>query len=203
MKDEFRGTEMPTNEKRVENIKTPVKYRNISSLACLLMWIGSSVGVNFILEWLQRGSIIEAFMHLILSFPTFLINTALIMATTFFMLIVSRKWFAFAVPTVVWLVIGVTNAIVLGFRPLPISASDFRLTGEATQLIGLYMEPWQISLIVIGIVAVLAVMVLLFRFGPRYKIDFKRDIKLAAPILVLLAVYLVVISVFEFFPRGE
>ncbi len=203
MKDVFRGIKMPINETRAAKTKAPVKYRDISPLACLLTWIGSSAGVNFILEWLQRGSIVGALSHLFLSFPIFLINTALIMATTFFMLIVKRKWFAFAVPTVVWLIIGVTNAIVLGFRPLPISASDFRLTGEATQLIGLYMKPWQISLIVIGIVAVLAAMVLLFRFGPRYKVDFKRDIKLAAPILVLLAVYVVIISVFDFFPRGE
>ncbi len=194
---------MPINETQADMKNTPAKYKNISPLACFLMWIGSSAGVNFILEWLQRGSITEAFGHLFLSFPIFLINTAIVMLTTSLMLIVKRKWFAFAVPTVIWLVIGVTNAIVLGFRPLPISASDFRLTGEATQLIGLYMKPWQISLIVFGIVAVLAIMVLLFRFGPRYNVDFKRDIKLFAPALVLLAVYMVVISVFEFFPRGD
>ncbi len=194
---------MQKNETRAEKTGSPVKYINISPLACLLMWIGSSAGVNFILEWLQRGSFVGAASHLFLSFPIFLINTALVMVTTSLMLIVKRKWFAFAVPAVVWLVIGITNAVVLGFRPLPISASDFRLTGEATQLIGLYMEPWQISLIVIGVVLVLAGMVLLFRFGPRYSTDFKRDIKLAAPIFVLLAVFVVIISVFEFFPRGD
>ncbi len=203
MKHKFRGVIMPIYEARANTTKTPANYKNISPLACFLIWIGSSAAVNFILEWLQRGSLTEAFRHLFLNFPIFLINTAIVMLTTSLMLIVRRKWFAFAVPTVIWLVIGVTNAIVLGFRPLPISASDFRLTGEATQLIGLYMKSWQISLIVIGIVAVLAAMVLLFRFGPRYRTDFRRDIKLFAPAFVLLAVYIVVISVFEFFPRGD
>ena len=193
---------MPTYETGAKN-KLPEKYREMSLLTMLFAWIGSSAAVNLILEWLQRGSLAEAMSHLVTSFPIFLINTAIIMLTTSLMLIVGRKWFAFAVPAVVWLVIGVTNAIVLGFRPLPISASDFRLTGEATQLIGLYMKPWQISLIVIGFVATLAVMVLLFRFGPRYRVNIKRDVKLFAPALVLLAVFMVVISVFDFFPRGD
>ena len=194
---------MPTNETRVKKSKTPVNYKSITFLASVLMWIGSSSGVNFILEWLQRGSIVDVFKHLFLSFPIFLLNTAIVMLTTVFMLLVKRKWFAFALPTVAWLIVGVTNAIVLGFRPLPIAASDFRLAGEATQLIGLYMKPWQISLIVVGLIAVIAALVLLFRFGPRYEVNFKRDIKFAAPIIAVLVVFVAVIGIYDFFPRGD
>ena len=163
---------MSSIEKNIK--KKPTVAKKISLLCNVLMWVLSSVFINFILEALQRRSLVQAAVHMFTSAPVFLMNTAIIMLCTSFMLIVKRKLFALALPAVLWLVVGITNTICLTFRPLPISFSDFRLAGEAFEIMGLYLSVKEIVLIVVGVAAAIAGLVVLFMKGPRFECDKKK-----------------------------
>lgn len=192
---------MSSIEKNIK--KKPTVAKKISLLCNVLMWVLSSVFINFILEALQRRSLVQAAVHMFTSAPVFLMNTAIIMLCTSFMLIVKRKLFALALPAVLWLVVGITNTICLTFRPLPISFSDFRLAGEAFEIMGLYLSVKEIVLIVVGVAAAIAGLVVLFMKGPRFECDKKKSLFVFLPVFAVLVAYAVIISIFDFFPRGD
>ncbi len=175
----------------------------ISLLANVSAWVILSVLVNLVLEILQRRSVFEAFVHMFTSAPIFLLNTAIIMLCTSFMLIVRRKIFAFALPVILWLVVGITNTILLSFRPLPISFSDFRLAGEALDIMGLYFSTYEILLIVFGILAAIFALVWMFVKAPRFECDMKKSLYVFVPAFAFLLSLTVVLGIFDFFPRKD
>lgn len=198
---------MNTIYKSPERITEPVKAekktgaKRIKLWQNILMWVIGSVLVNFTLEILQRRSLTEALVHTFTRGHIFLINTALILLSTVFMLIVKRKLFAFALPASLWILVGITNTILLSFRPLPISFSDFRLVGEATQIFDLYLKLWQIILIAIGLLALVAGLVLLFIKGRKYECQTKKSLCVFVPAFAVLLTFAVLVSIFDFFPR--
>ncbi len=184
--------------------KKEIKYRKISPTVNLLVWFFASVGINLILEILQRRSLADAIYFMIMSAPKFLMSTALVLLTTSGMLVVKRKMFALAVPAALWLIIGITNTVVLAFRPLPLSVSDFRLVGEAIQMSSLYLKPYHIFLIIAGLTALIAGLVFLFKYGAQYRLAMvKTNFAIFSLLLVLLVSYLLVISFNDFYPRMD
>lgn len=188
-------TQAPVIEEKKADARKIKLWQNV------LMWIAGSVLVNFVLEILQRRSLTDALVHTFTRGHIFIINTALILLSTVFMLIVKRKLFAFALPASLWILVGITNTILLSFRPLPISFSDFRLIGEATQIFDLYLKLWQIILIAVGLTALVAGLILLFIKGPKFECRDKTALCVFFAVLVLLGAYAVAVSIFDFFPR--
>lgn len=177
------------------------KMYKISLLANLLAWIISSVFLNLVLEVLQRRSLYEALVHMVKSAPIFLLNTAIIMLCSSFMLIVRRKIFAFALPAFLWLIVGITNTVLLSLRPLPISFSDFRLVGEALNMMKLYFNIYEILLIVFGILAAIFVLVWIFVKAPQFECGMKKSLSFFIPLFSLLLAMTVILGIFDFFPR--
>lgn len=177
--------------------------KKISLIADIAMWVGSALVINLILEILQRRSLIDAIVFAFTRGHLFLISTALIMLFTSPMLIVKRKLFALALPAFLWIAVGITNTICLAFRPLPISFSDFRLAGEAVQMMHIYLTLPQIILIVVGVTAAIFALVALFVKAPRFECSIKKSMAVFIPALVLLLVFAVVIEMNDFFPRGD
>lgn len=179
------------------------KTYKISLLANLLAWIISSVFLNLVLEVLQRRSLPQALVHMFTSAPIFLLNTAIIMLCTSFMLIVRRKIFAFMLPAFLWLIVGITNTVLLSLRPLPISFSDFRLAGEALNMMKLYFNIYEILLIVFGMLAVLFALVWVFIKAPQFECEMKKSLSAFIPLFILLLAMTVILGIFDFFPRKD
>ena len=177
-------------------------YR-ISLVTNVLMWVLSSVFINFVLEILQRRSLLKAVVHMFTSMPVFLLNTAIVMLFTSFMLVVKRKVFAFALPAVILLVIGIINTVLLFFRPLPLSFSDFRLAGEAVQMMGRYFDAFEILIIIAGILLAIFGLVWIFVKAPVFECDKKKSLWVFIPAIVILLAFFIVINSFDFFPKGS
>lgn len=192
---------MKTGKEKGAHNGAPIK--RISLTANAIMWIAVSLAVNVILEVLQRRSLISTLSFMFTRGHLFLIGTAIILLCTSPMLIVKRKLFACAIPAVLWIAVGVTNTICLSYRPLPISFSDFRLAGEALQMLDLYMRPWQILVIAVCLLAVIFALVALFVKGPRFDCGIKRSLFVFVPAFVILAVFVTILGIFNFFPRGN
>ncbi len=191
------GSDVVTEkENRSKSVKLKL-WQNI------LIWLVSGVLVNFVLEILQRRSLTDALVHTFTRGHVFLVNTALILLTTSLMLIVKRKLFAFVIPASIWILVGVINTVLLSFRPLPISFSDFRLAGEALQLIPIYFNTVQIIITVLALAALIAGMVLLFIKGKKFECDIKKSLFVFVPVFTVLVAFCITVSMIDLFPRGD
>lgn len=76
-----------------------------------------------------------------------------------------------------WLGIAIANSVLLTFRINPLSAVDFKILLSVFSIIGIYLSPLQIVLIVIAIVAAVAMAVYLIVKLPPEKCDKKGALK--------------------------
>lgn len=167
----------------------------------ILLWITLALTLTFVLEIFNRLSFFGALKFALLQPHKFLLNTALVMLFTSFMLITKRKFFTFAVTGSPFLIIGTVNAVLLNIKHMPFAASDLILAGEAFELFDKYLNPLQIALIIVGFACLVAGLVLLFKKSKQFDFNKKRDLKIFIPIFIVLLVLAVLVTVFDFFPR--
>lgn len=97
----------------------------------------------------------------------FFYNCAIIFLTFLPVFFVTKKIFVYLLVFSIWLVIGVTNGIMLGHRNTPFSAVDVALLKSVLPIISNYLNP--IEIVLIGILAVVLVvfLVCLFLYSPK------------------------------------
>jgi len=138
------------------------KYLDNSIAFCILL----SIALNLIIETLGRRSPALCLSYLVHSPQTFFYNTFIIFATLSVVYLVKRRIFACVVVSILWLAIGITNGIILGFRTTPFTMADFALVDDVFKMITVYLTVIQIVLIALAALAILAALVLAFIFTP-------------------------------------
>ena len=114
-----------------------------------------SLLLNMIVELFSRKSLVLLVQYIAGSPLVFLLNTLLILTPFLLVFFTRRKVFAATVLTVVTLVMGIANGVLLIFRTTPFTASDLRLVKYAAGMLDTYLTWWQIGLG--GVAALLAV----------------------------------------------
>lgn len=150
------------------------KYLHNSIALCAVL----SITLNFIIESVSRRSVLNGLDYLTGSPMTFLYNAFIIFATLAVAFLVKRRIFIYVVVTMFWLVIGITNGIILGFRTTPFTVTDLSLLESGITIIPNYLTTQQIIMAVAAAIVILAALVLVFIFMPKHKakIDFKKSI---------------------------
>ena len=124
--------------------------------------------INFTIEAISRHSMGEAWEYLTMTPWPFLFNTYMIFVTFLLVYIVKRRVFFRIIISVFWLVIGCVNGYMLSVRVTPFNAQDLKVIDDALSMIDKYFTGPQGLLIIIGIVAVLAWLVSMWRRGGQY-----------------------------------
>ncbi len=150
------------------------------SLAALL--------VTLLLEILSRRDLIEAFAFIVGSPLIFAFNALIVLFTLLPAMLTRRRKFTLCLLCELWLILGVANFIVLSYRTTPLGMIDLLLVGTALHMVNNYLSPLQIVLILVGVAAVIALGVLLWKHSPKERIHPIRS-------LVSLTVVALVISV--------
>jgi len=125
---------------------------------CLL----PAVLLNLFIEACSRESVVLPFFYLVRSPFVFLYNTLLIsipLAASFFF---KRRLFARFVLIALWIGVGVTDFVLLQFRTTPFTAVDLLLLDSAFSIMGHYLSPFQIVLVVLAVLGAVALGVFLF-----------------------------------------
>lgn len=105
-----------------------------------------SLLLNIIIELLSRKSVVLLGTYIAGSPTVFLMNTLLILTPFLLVFFTRRKVFLVTVLTLVALVMGIANGILLIFRTTPFTAADLRLVKYAASLLTTYLNWWQIVL---------------------------------------------------------
>ena len=148
----------------------------------LLFSIGLGLILYLIVEMLSRRSVIAGAAYLIQHPLLFLYNSLIVIVTLSVALLFRKKEFVFALVSIIWLGLGITNCVLLGFRTTPLNAMDFRTFKNVMSIFTVYFTKTQIILMAVGVVLLAAVIVFLFIKAPKKK---SRPLKGLASIAVL------------------
>ncbi len=129
-----------------------------------------SVAVTFILEVFSRHGFVPAALFLAEEPLMFLYNVLIVLLTLSVCMLAPKRMFAVCAVCALWLILGFINYIVLSYRTTPLGMIDLLLASSALKLINVYLKPWQIALIVLGIVALIVGGVLLYKRSPKVRI---------------------------------
>lgn len=171
--------------KVISKLKTAVRYSiHTWIFKCFL----TAFLLELVLEILGRRSFIAGFMFLIHSPFVYIYNVSIIFFTMLFALFLRKRLFGMIIISSVWLICGIVNFVVLGYRVTPFAAIDMLMLGDVLSMLDVYLKKWQQVLILVAIVAAIAGLVVLFRKSPKFEGDRKVKQTMLACVLVWFAV---------------
>ena len=139
-----------------------------------------------IIESLGRGSIISCLRFILHSPGTFFYNALLIFTTLSIAFLFKRRTFVYLLVGLVWLSIGITNGIILSFRMTPFTMTDLTLFDAALKVVSSYMSIAKIILIAAVTIALVGLLVFVFKSTPKEKIKLNYKKSIATVLLVLM-----------------
>ena len=122
----------------------------------------ASIILNTAVEMLSRRSIfggLEAFaIHPVM----FIYNAFIIFMTLGICTLFRKRIFAFTFIALIWLACGITNCVLLGFRTTPFSAVDLQILSSVIDIINVYLNGFELTLIILAIITVVIGLIILF-----------------------------------------
>lgn len=166
------------------NIKE-IKYTDY--LICLAV----SVVLTFVLEVLSRHSLVLAFSFAVYHFGFFLSNFSIVLSSVSICLFFKKRYFVMSVVTILWLTLGVINAVVLTFRNTPLAAVDFSIIKSALDILDSYVKPVQILSYIFMALAAAVVVFFIYKYTPKVKPNYS-----SAGVYMVFSVLLCTVSMF-------
>ncbi len=146
-----------------------------------------ALAMNLFIETMARHSLLESFRFFVQSPSVFLFNTFLIFATYSIVLLFRRRIFWYVVISVPWLGLGITNGVILINRMTPFTVKDLANVGDGLSIVTNYLSTGTLILAIVGALALIAALVLLFLFAPKMKskVNYKKSVTAILIIAVL------------------
>ncbi len=169
---------------------------NLKKIACkylsnyIVIFFILAFFINFVIESISRHSVVECAENYLLKTPlVFLLNTLIIFATISVAILARKRVFFAGIITSIWLILGVTNGVILANRMTPFTTKDLAVAGDGLSLMTSYLSPVQMVLMVVGIVLLIVVITASFIFAPKVKepINYKKTISIF--LIIVLATF--------------
>ncbi|MCR5481346.1 MAG: sulfatase-like hydrolase/transferase [Clostridia bacterium] len=161
------------------------KYLHNGTAMCLLL----AFSLNLIIETLARQTAFGGILYLAESPLVFLYNMLIIFATLAVALLFKRRAFMYFLISALWLALGITNGIILSNRMTPFTTKDLTVLEDGLSIVTNYMSTFEIVLMIIGAVLLLAIVVLTFIFAPKKKDPIRYKRVIAGVLIVMMATY--------------
>lgn len=123
--------------------------------------------VNLVIEVLNRHSLIKGLAFVLTSPLQFLYGAIVILLTMLIAFLLKKRVFMITFISGVWIIFGIVNSILKVFRHTPFTAQDLRLIKYAWNVAPLYLSVFKIILIIVGLLAFIAGMVIWFINSPK------------------------------------
>lgn len=153
----------------------------LNKISVLLEMLGSIL-INFVIEAFSRHSVVAAWKYLVKTPEVFFYNAFMIFVTFTFVHLVRRRVFARIMVSALWLLIGISNGVMLMKRVTPFNAQDLKTFKEGLSLFTNYFSVPELIVMVIGVSAFIIWCVLMLKYGGKYKGKMNRLVSLACVI---------------------
>ena len=123
-----------------------------------------ALGITLYIEWFGRlfTSPFQAFIWIAHNPLVFLYNALLVFATMTVALLFKRRRFAWMIISLLWIVIGSVNGIILLQRVTPFTLYDLANFADGLTIITTYYTKWQIALIIVGAILIVLSIIIIF-----------------------------------------
>lgn len=123
-----------------------------------------ALGINLYIEWFGRlfSGPLSVFVWIFHNPLVFLYNALIVFATMTVALLFKRRRFAWMMISLLWIVVGSVNGIILLQRVTPFTLYDLANFADGLTIINSYYSKWQIALIVTGGILIVFAVVLIF-----------------------------------------
>lgn len=125
--------------------------------------------INLVIEAISRHSLGQAWEYMVTSPRTFLFNVYMIFITFFLVYLVKRRVFLRIIITVFWMIIGCVNGYMLSVRVTPFNAQDLKVLDDAFSMIDKYFTGFQGFMLILGIIAIIVWLVMMWKRGGQYQ----------------------------------
>lgn len=122
--------------------------------------------LEFIIESFSRKSFFSTLGYMLHNPLLFVFNTLIIMLTLSIAMFFKREIFVLSAVSMVWLVFGIVNFVILQFRVTPFSAVDFTLITSAIKVSSHYFNIFTIAMMIVAVIVLFGGMIGLFRKAP-------------------------------------
>lgn len=145
---------------KYETFKSGLKHPQLFMYLCLYLFI--PFVLNFFIECLELKSVGKAFQFLIFSPYAFMANTLIIIMTLSVTLLLKKRHFWVMVGSVIWMIFGIANFVLLCNRVTPFTANDLILIDALFEVLEKYFTTFQVVLLIVLMALGLVLLVILF-----------------------------------------
>ncbi len=154
-------------------------YKVCNRISLLLHALCSALGY-FLIEMISRRSFLAAWTYMTTKPLVFAYNAALIFTTSLIVYLFRRRCFWRVLISILWLLLGIINGVILSNRVTPFTGPDLHLLTDGMAVLNKYLPAWGVvlALILLGFFALL-LLILLIK-APKYKrkVKFRYDLLL-------------------------
>uniref|UniRef100_UPI0025D51F2F LTA synthase family protein n=1 Tax=uncultured Clostridium sp. TaxID=59620 RepID=UPI0025D51F2F len=145
-------------------IKKQLKKNNYGMLVC---WLLGAFVIYFLIELMQRGNIQETWQFIYSNSDIYIINMGIILIITSVSYLFRKKYFVYSIISIILLLIGFTNKILLNMKGEALTYYDVFLIKEGIEVANKYIGVKEIVLygigILIGLILLGFIMVLMWK----------------------------------------
>ncbi len=128
-----------------------------------------AVLLNIVVEALSRHSLLKVFIHIGTRPYPFLYNCLLIFFTLTIACFFRKRIFVTSFISILWLIMGIVNCIILSFRKTPFTAPDVLNIGDCMKVLPKYFNTFQVVLVILLIVVAVGLIVMVAVKSPKVK----------------------------------
>ncbi|MBR5229175.1 MAG: hypothetical protein IKV96_05005, partial [Firmicutes bacterium] len=165
----------------VERIR---QYEKKPVVFCIVL----SLIVYIIVEMFSRRSIVEGITYIFERPVVFISNWLIVLFTLSVAFLFKKREFFFAIISIIWLALGISNCVLLGNRTTPLNFMDFRTAKDVLSIMTVYFSKPEIVMIVGGIALAIVVAIILYVKSPKEKIKGRMLASFAAVCLTFACV---------------
>lgn len=141
-----------------------------------------AVALNFVIELFARHSLVETLGFLFGHPVVYLCNVLLIFAVISLAMLFKKRVFATCMLSLIWLILGAVNGIILLNRMTPFTVKDLSNLEDGISIIPNYFSKTSLIFMGIGAAVLIAGIIFLFRKTPKLnkRINYKRAVAVIA-----------------------
>ncbi len=144
-----------------------------------------AAALNLFVDSFSRESFFKAVGSIFTQPLVFLYNMLIIAITLTPALFFARRYFAYLIISLLWVIVGITDFILLQFRTTPFTFVDITMIKSAINIWDHYLTAWQLAMIGVLLFLVAVLCIMLFRKMKKHaKMPF---VKVATSFVILLA----------------
>ncbi|TCT14876.1 phosphoglycerol transferase MdoB-like AlkP superfamily enzyme [Natranaerovirga pectinivora] len=142
--------------------------------------------LNVFLEVSIRHSIFGTIDYIVTRPYIFLYNTLIILITLSLSLLFIRRHFFLILISTIWIAFGIANFVLLSYRTIPLSASDFYILKSVFGIIDIYLNTIQIMMILGILIMSIMGLVMAWNKLPKNRVPYYKTFICVSSTLILI-----------------